>query len=105
MAQVDEVTRGIYRICTFEPESGLNFNQFLIDDEHPALVHTGTHQMYDAVRKAIGEVMDPSRLRYVVVPHFEADECGGMDRFVADAPDAVLGCSEVGALVNLSGWD
>ncbi len=27
MAQVDEVAKGIYRICTFEPQSGLNFNQ------------------------------------------------------------------------------
>ncbi|MGI8909331.1 MAG: FprA family A-type flavoprotein [Rubrobacteraceae bacterium] len=105
MAQVDEVANGIYRICTFEPESGLNFNQFLIDDEHPALIHTGMFPMYEAVRKAIGEVMDPSRLRYVVVPHFESDECGGMGRFLEEAPEAVLGCSETGAMVNLSGWD
>jgi flavorubredoxin len=105
MAQVDEMAKGIYRICTFEPQSGLNFNQFLIDDEEPALIHTGMYQMYDDVRKAIGEVIDPSRLRYVVVPHFEADECGGMGRFVEGAPDAVLACSELGSMVNLSGWD
>src|SRR5205823_7056629 len=38
-------------------------------------------------------------------PHFEADECGGMSRFVKEAPGAVLVCSEVGSGVNLSGWD
>jgi flavorubredoxin len=40
-----------------------------------------------------------------VVPHFEADECGGMGRFVAEAPGAVLVCSLVGARINLSQWD
>jgi flavorubredoxin len=57
------------------------------------------------VRRAIGDVIDPARLKYVVVPHFESDECGGMGRFVADAPDATLVCSEAGAVLNLSGWD
>ncbi len=105
MAQVDEVSKGIYRICTFEQESGLNFNQFLIDDERPALIHTGMYPMYEDVRKAVAEVMDPSRLSYVVVPHFESDECGGMGRFLEEAPDAVLACSELGAMVNLTQWD
>ena len=29
---------GIYRIATFLPDAGITFNQFLIDDERPALV-------------------------------------------------------------------
>lgn len=105
MAQIDEVAERIYRISAFIPEAGITFNQFLIEDERPALIHTGNYPMYEDVRKAIGEVTDPSRLAYVVVPHFEADECGGMDRFVAEAPEAVLACGEVGAMVNLTQWD
>jgi flavorubredoxin len=105
MTRVDAVGDGIYRIGTWWPEYGITVNQFLIDDDRPTLVHTGTYQSYDAVRKAVSQVIDPKRLAYVVVPHFEADECGGMDRFVAEAPDAVLVCSEVGAGINLSGWN
>jgi flavorubredoxin len=101
---IDEVVDGIYRIATWNPDAGITFNQFLIDDERPALVHTGVHQMYDPIRRAIGEVLDPSRLEYVVLLHFEADECGGMHRFVAAAPESTLACCEASALLNLSGW-
>src|SRR6516165_8343093 len=105
MARVDHLTGGIYRISTYAPEKRISFNQFLIDDDEPALIHTGTFPMYADVRSAITEVLDPSRLRHVIVPHFEADECDGMGRFVAEAPNAVLACSALSARINLLQWD
>ena len=103
--RIDAVADDIYRIGTFWPEYGITVNQFLIADERPALVHTGTHPSYDNVRKAIAQVIDPKKLEFVIVPHFEADECGGMGRFIREAPQSTLVCSEVGAGINLSGWD
>ena len=73
MARVDEVADGIYRISTLETETEFQFNQFLIDDERPTLVHTGMFPMYEDVRRAVAEVLDPASLAYVVCPHFEAD--------------------------------
>ena len=86
-------------------EGAFQFNQFLIDAERPALIHTGMFPMYEDVRKAVAEVLDPASLAYVVCAHFEADECGGMGRFVEEAPEAVLACSDAGALLNLTQWD
>jgi len=103
--RVDEVVKDIYRISAFEPQYGISFNQFLILDDAPTLIHTGAHPWYESVRKAVAELVDPKKLAYVVVPHFEADECGGMGRFVAEAPQSVLACSEVGHGINLSAWD
>jgi flavorubredoxin len=105
MTRIDQVADGIYRISTFDPNHRISFNQFVIVDDRPALIHTGVYPMYETVRTAVAQVIDPKRLAYIVVPHFEADECGGMGRFVAQAPEAVLVCSEVGSRVNLSGWD
>jgi flavorubredoxin len=107
MARVDEIVDGIYRISTTIPldDYDFQFNQFLIDDERPALIHTGMHAMYDDVRTAIADIMDPARLSYVILLHFEADECGGMDRFLETAPDSRLACCEASALLNLSGWN
>jgi flavorubredoxin len=105
--RTDELVDGIYRISTtLQYEDGLvfQFNQFLIDDERPALIHTGMHQMYDEVRDAVAEVLDPAKLAYVALLHFEADECGGMYRFVEGAPDSTLACSDLSAALNLSGW-
>lgn len=105
MARIDQVGEGVYRISAFTPEKRISFNQFVIDDERPALVHTGQYPMYEEVRAAVSQILDPSRLGYVIVPHFEADECGGMGRFVAEAKQAVLVCSAAGARINLTQWD
>ncbi|HEV2980227.1 MAG TPA: FprA family A-type flavoprotein [Solirubrobacteraceae bacterium] len=107
MARVDELVDGIYRICSTVqlPDTEFQFNQFLIDDERPALIHTGTYQLYDAVHAGIEEVLDPSKLEYVILLHFEADETGGMDRFLKTAPNSTLACSALSAILNLSGWN
>ncbi len=104
MFRIDEVQKDIFRISYFDGYR-IGFNQFLIRDEAPALVHTGQYQRYDGIRAQIVKVLDPATLRYIVIPHFEADECGGMERFLAQAPGAKLVCSEVGAQINLSGWN
>src|SRR5919109_2177409 len=107
MARVDELVDGIYRICTTVqlPDTELQFNQFLIDDERPALIHTGMYGLYDGVRDGVAEVLDPSKLEYVILLHFEADENGGMDRFLEGAPNSTLACSALSAILNLSGWN
>lgn len=105
MAQVEEIAAGIYCISSKIKESPVTFNQFLIEDERPALIHTGMFPLYSDVRKAVSQIVDPAALQYVVLAHFEGDECGGMGRFVQEAPDSVLVCSEVGAVLNLTQWD
>ena len=107
MARVDEVVDGIYRICTTVqlPDTEFQFNQFLIDDDRPALIHTGMYGLYKGVRDGIAEVLDPGTLGYVILLHFEADENGGMDRFLEGAPKSTLACSALSAILNLSGWN
>jgi flavorubredoxin len=106
-ARIDEIVDGIYRISTTVGLDGLDFqfNQFLIDDGRPALIHTGMYGLYDSIRGAISEVLDPSRLEYVILLHFESDECGGMDRFLDAAPNSALACSAASVQLNLSGWN
>lgn len=102
--RIDEVVPGIYRISTWGDDFGITMNQFLIDDERPALIHTGVHPLYEAIRGAISEVLDPRRLAFVALLHFEADECGGMERFVAQAPQSTLVASALSVGINLQGW-
>ncbi|MET0729563.1 MAG: hypothetical protein ABWZ03_00095 [Solirubrobacterales bacterium] len=102
--RIDEVIDGIYRIASWSPDYGITFNQFLLDDERPVLIHTGTHQIYENVRAAIGEVLDPGKLEFVALLHFESDECGGMDRFLETAPSSTLVGSALSVDLNLAGW-
>ena len=105
MAQIDHIVDGIYRISTPpDADTPISFNQFLIEDEAPVLVHTGVHQAYDGIHKAIKEVLDPATLAYVVLLHFEGDECGGMDRFMAEAKNAQLVGSNMSAILSLTSF-
>src|SRR5437588_11782134 len=102
--RIDHVAGGIYRIATMTEVYGITFNQFLIDDERPTLVHTGEYGVYENVRKAISEVLDPATLANVVLLHWEGDEHGGMARFVAEAPRAELIGSALSIQLNARGF-
>lgn len=101
--RIDEVAQGIFRISTPMPTlpGGFTFNQYLIDDEQPMLFHTGPRRLFPLVREAITAVLPPSRLRYVGFSHFEADECGALNEFLALAPDAEPVCGQIAAMVSV----
>ncbi len=101
-----EIAPGIYRINTPIEipggPGGFNFNQYLIADDEPLLFHTGPRRMFPLVAEAIGKVLPLSRLRHVAFGHFEADECGSLNEFLAAAPAAQPVCSQVAAMVSVN---
>jgi len=102
--RIDQIVGGIYRISVWSPQAGLTFNQFLIDDAAPTLIHTGRYGDYEAVVAAIGEVLDPGRLANIVLLHWEGDENGGMDRFMGRAADSQLVGSALSIALNAVGF-
>ena len=100
-----EIAPGIYRINTpvaLPDGAGFNFNQYLVADDAPLLFHTGPRRMFPLVAEAIGKVLPLARLRYVAFSHFEADECGSLNDFLAAAPAAEPVCSRVAAMVSVN---
>ena len=102
--RIDHIAGGIYRISTWVPDYRITFNRFLVDDERPALIHTGEHSFYPRVRKAVAEVLDPARLAYVTLLHWEGDENGGMERFMGEAPGSTLVGSALSIQLNARGF-
>ena len=76
---ISEIDDGIYRICGFDDVYGITFNQLLIDDEKPILIHTGPVGMYEKIEAKVKEVIGLEKLAYVAFLHFESDEWGGME--------------------------
>jgi flavorubredoxin len=100
---VHEIAAGIYRINTpvqMPDGFSFNFNQYLIDDEAPLLFHTGPRRMFPLVREAVGRLIPVARLRYVGFSHFEADECGALNEWLAAAPQAEPVCGRIAAMVS-----
>lgn len=104
--RIDEVADGIYRLSTFvaeiEPPAGFVFNQFLVLADEPLLFHTGPRRMFPLVHAAVARLMPPERLRWISFGHFEADECGAMNEWLAAAPEAEVAHGETGCSVSLN---
>jgi len=105
--RVDEIAGGIYRISTpvTNIPGGFSFNQYLVVDDAPLLFHTGPRGMFPLVREAIAAVMPVEGLRYVGFSHFENDECGALNHFLAVAPEAAPVCGRINGLVNADAFD
>jgi len=102
---VHEVADGIYRINTPvslpDGPGAFNFNQYLIADDAPLLFHTGPRRLFPLVREAVNRILPADRLQYVGLSHFEADECGALNDWLALAPRAVPLCGRIAAMVSI----
>jgi len=104
--RINEITDGIYRLSTFVPDiappAGFTFNQFLVLGEDPLLFHTGLRKMFPLTLAAVSKLLPPERLRWIAFGHFEADECGAMNEWLAVAPNAQLAHGHTGCMVSLN---
>jgi flavorubredoxin len=71
---ISEIHDGVYGISGFVEAYGITFNQFLIDDKHPSLIHTGPAGLYAKIEQKVKEVIPIEKLAYVAFLHFESDE-------------------------------
>jgi flavorubredoxin len=104
--RIDEIADGIYRLSTFVPEvappAGFTFNQFVVVGDEPLLFHTGLRRMFPLVREALARIIVPERLRWIAFGHYEADECGALNDWLAVAPHAEPAHGHTGCLVSLN---
>lgn len=104
--RIAEIADGIYRLSTFVPNiappAGFTFNQFLILGDEPLMFHTGLRKMFPLTREALSRIIPPEKLRWIAFGHYEADECGAMNEWLATAPNAQVAHGQTGCLVSLN---
>src|SRR4051794_3552424 len=90
--RISEIADGIYRLSTYvadiAPPAGFTFNQFLVLGDESLMFHTGLRKMFPLNFDAAARIIPPERLRWIAYGHFEADECGAMNEWLAAAPRA-----------------
>lgn len=101
-SNITEISTDLYRISTFHPDFGIQFNQFLLKDDEPFLMHTGFKQMFPLTLEAVASIIDPAKLRWIGFSHFESDECGALNDWLRIAPESQAVCSFVGAMVSVN---
>jgi flavorubredoxin len=104
--KISEIADGIYRTSTYVPDiaapAGFTFNQFLVVGDEPLMFHTGLRKMFPVNRDALSRIMPTDRLRWIAFGHFEADECGAMNEWLAVAPQATPAPGQTGCMVSLN---
>lgn len=99
MATIAEIAPDLFRISIYAVWGNLQFNHFVLRDDEPLLFHTGLRGMHTEIREAVAKIVPVDRLRHISFSHFESDECGALNEWLAVAPQADVVCSQVGAIV------
>lgn len=104
--QIAEIADRIFRLSTFVPQiappAGFVFNQFLVLGDEPLLFHTGPRKMFPLTCDAVNRIMPVQNLRWISYGHFEADECGALNEWLAAAPQAQAAQGHIGTMVCLA---
>jgi flavorubredoxin len=104
--KIAEIADGIFRLSTFVPQiappAGFVFNQFLVLGDEPLLFHTGLRKMFGLTREGLSRIIAPEQLRWISFGHFEADECGALNEWLAVAPQAQAAQGQIGTSVSVN---
>lgn len=98
---IHEVADDVLRLSTYIPEIDFSFNQYLLRADQPLLFHTGPKALFPLVSQAVARVMPLEQLRWISFSHFEADESGAMNEWLAAAPQARVVCGEIGVMISV----
>jgi flavorubredoxin len=101
-AAVAEIAPGIHRLSTYHEPWRSSVNQYLLAGDEPVLISTGLRARFEDTWSAAAQVLDPTTLRYVIVLHFESDECGALNEFLTRAPGATALASMRTAMASLA---
>ena len=103
--EVSEIADKIYRLSIFVPAvgpTGFTFNQFLIDADEPLLFHYGQRSLFPLISEAVKRVIPLEKLRWTTCSHVESDESGGLNQWLAAAPNATPAHGQIGCNIWLT---
>jgi anaerobic nitric oxide reductase flavorubredoxin len=75
---------------TYSTQRGTTYNAYLIVDKKVALVDTVQHPFADEMIEKIKEIIDPSKIDYVIANHVESDHSGSIREILKLAPNATV---------------
>ncbi|OGW25753.1 MAG: MBL fold metallo-hydrolase [Nitrospirae bacterium GWC2_42_7] len=90
--------------------NGTTYNNYLIVDEHITLLDTVRHDFAETTINNIRHIVDPSRIKNIIINHIENDHVTSLDKIMALAPKATIYITEKGKkglsrFFDLSAWN
>lgn len=91
------IDKDLYQFSTHFQQIDLSFHQYLLLTDEPLLVHTGNVNQAEVMLPQLKAALNGKELKYILISHFEADECGGLSVVLEQFPKAKVICSETTA--------
>jgi len=80
----------------YETPRGTSYNNYLVLDDEITLIDTVKYDFAEITIKNIMAVVDPAKIKNVIINHIENDHVTSLDRIMAYAPDATIYITEKG---------
>lgn len=74
----------------YTTERGSTYNSYLIIDEKITLIDTVKHYLFDEFLERIKDVVDPSKIDYIIINHVEMDHSGSLPKILNFAKNAQI---------------
>jgi Uncharacterized flavoproteins len=91
------IYKDLNQFTEFIEPANLSLHQYLLLTKEPILIHTGTANNAQSLVPQIKELLGDKQLKYILVSHFEQDECGCLSTLVKEFPGVTTVCSEITA--------
>ncbi len=75
---------------TYSTHRGTTYNAYLIHDQKTALIDTVHNPFAEEMIGRIREIIDPSKIDYIVANHVESDHSGAISKILQLAPNATV---------------
>lgn len=85
----------LYQFTEYIAPIRLSIHQYLLMTPEPVLIHTGTSGQTEKIIPQLKEILNSIPLKYVLISHFESDECGGLPVLKEHFPEVIVICSEI----------
>lgn len=91
----------------YETPHGTSYNNYLIIDDEPALVDTVHHDFVDVSIENISRIIEPGKIKHVIINHIENDHATGLEKILEIVPEPNVYMTERGfkglsRFINLS---
>lgn len=88
---------------------GTSYNNYLVLDDEVTLIDTVKYDFAEITIKNIVGIVDPARIKHVIINHIENDHATSLDRIMSLCPDATIYITEKGRrglerFFDLSRW-
>ncbi|HMK60815.1 MAG TPA: FprA family A-type flavoprotein [Dissulfurispiraceae bacterium] len=80
----------------YETPRGTTYNNYLILDDEITLVDTVKHDFAEISIQNIRSIVDPAKIKNIIINHIENDHMTSIDRIIALCPDATIYITDKG---------